>query len=65
MDKTKYMHLNDNPSLQDLKVYQTSLPAVNPTHGYNWLGFNLTYCSSIEGLIKNHLQKKKVNIGKF
>ena len=65
MGKTKYMHLNDNPSLQDLKVYQTSLPAVNPTHGYNWLGYNLIYCSSIQGLIKNHLQKKKVNIGKF
>ena len=59
------MLLNDNPSIQDLKVYQTSLPAVNPTHGYNWLGLNLTYCSSIQGLITNHLQRKKVNIGTF
>ena len=40
MDKTKYMNMVANPSLHDLPIEDERIPAVNPDHGYNWLGFN-------------------------
>ena len=36
-----------NPSLHDLPIEDERIPAVNPDHGYNWLGFNLSYSSDV------------------
>ena len=48
MDKTKYMNLTENPSLNDLKIGNTSIEAVSHSDGYNWLGFNLSYSSEVK-----------------
>ena len=68
MDKTKYMNMIANPSLHDLPIEDERIPTVNPVnpdHGYNWFGFNLSYPSDVRCLIRNNFQKKKCNIGKF
>ena len=65
MDKTKYLHLTENPTLNDIKLDNESIEAVNPRGGYNWLGFNLAYSSEVNKLVEFHFLKKKANIGKF
>ena len=34
MDKTKYLHLTENPTLNDIKLDNESIEAVNPRDGY-------------------------------
>ena len=65
MDKTKYLHLTENPTLNDIKLDNESIEAVNPRDGYNWLGFHLSYSSEVNKLVEFNFLKKKANIGKF
>ena len=65
MDKTKYMHMCKNPTLHELKFDNRSISAVDPEIGYKWLGFNLSYSSSVHTLIQFNFKKKKIDISKF
>ena len=65
IDKTKYIHFIDNPTLTEIKIDDFTINPMNPKDGYNWLGFNLSYTSNVENLIAHNLSKKMVNISKF
>ena len=38
IDKTKYIHFIDNPTLTEIKIDEFTINPVNPKDGYNWLG---------------------------
>ena len=65
MDKTKCLHLTENPTLNDIKLDNESIEAFNPRDGYNWLGFHLSYSSEVNKSVEFNFLKKKANIGKF
>ena len=43
MLKTKYMELNENPYTEVITTDKTRILPVDPSSGYDWLGFHLTY----------------------
>ena len=59
------MQFDKKPYLQNIIVENLTINPVKYNDTYNWLGFNLSYGSTIEDLVKKNLEKKMVNIGKF
>lgn len=64
--KTQYMHMNTSANHHHLHVDQDiSIEAVDPSEGYTWLGFHLSYADNIPDLVTNNITKKKSNIARF
>ena len=64
-DKTKFMHLSKNPTMETICINDTEIEAVDLNDGYVWLGFHLSYSSEITKLVQYNLKKKLSNIPKF
>ena len=66
-DKTQYMPLCTNSVGEEhLRVREDiSIAPVDPSEGYPWLGFHLSYADSIPELITYNVEKKKFNTVKF
>ena len=66
IDKTKYMEMCDNPDLTSMCISDDVIvEAVQPSKGYCWLGFWLSYADNVPSLIKTNLNKKSFHICKF
>ena len=48
-----------------ITVNNQLISSVDPKDGYNWLGFNLSYASNVQELVRFHFTKKKAELGKF
>ena len=65
MLKTMYMELNENPYTEIINTGTTRILPVDPSSGYDWLGFHLTYSSDIGKLVDRNIKHKRSNIAKF
>ena len=65
-EKTQYMQFSKSPCTEALQVNQNvQIEPVEPSAGYPWLGFHLSYADNIPDLVAYNFNKKKPNVAKF
>ena len=65
IDKTKYLHLSDNPTTEPIRIDE--LRQIGSAHkdGYNYLGMLFIASNLLKDQIMKNLNKKMINIHKF